>query len=96
MTPSAARAGVDEGAKLFKGRCLMCHGADGSGRTATGQKRRMRDFRSEEVQKQTDQVLAARIRNSASGTTVVAHRNRDLSPEQVDNLVAFIRTLASR
>lgn len=96
LTPSAARAGVDEAAKMYKGRCAMCHGADGSGRTATGHKRKLRDFRSVDVQKQSDQVLGARIRNSASGTTVAAHRNRDLTPEQVSDLVAFIRTLASK
>ncbi|MHB0969512.1 MAG: c-type cytochrome [Thermoanaerobaculia bacterium] len=95
LAPAAARAGVEEAAKLYKGRCAMCHGADGSGRTAAGAKRKMRDLRSAEVQKQSDPVLGARIRESGAGTSLQAHRNRDLSHEQVSDLVAYIRTLAS-
>lgn len=96
LAPVAARAGAEEAAKLYKGRCAMCHGADGSGRTAAGAKRRMRDLRSAEVQKQSDPVLAARVRESGEATTLQAHRNRDLSHEQVNELVAFIRTLAAK
>jgi hypothetical protein len=55
----------------------------------------MRDLRSAEVQKQSDPVLAARIRESGDATTLQAHRNRDLSQEQVSDLVAYIRTLAA-
>lgn len=87
-------AGLEEGAALYKSRCAMCHGADGSGKTAVGQKRKMRDLRSAEVQKQSDAVLAARIRTSGEAAGIQAHRNRDLTPEQVTNLVAFIRSIA--
>lgn len=96
LAPVAARAGTEEGAKLYKGRCAICHGADGSGRTAAATKRKIRDLRSAEVQKQSDPVLAARIRESGSGTELQAHRNRSLSQEQVSDVVAFIRTLAAK
>ena len=51
----AARA--DDAAALYKTKCAACHGPDGSGSTATGKTLGTPDFRSDDVQKQTDAQL---------------------------------------
>src|ERR1700685_562010 len=65
------------GAETFKAKCAMCHGPDGSGSTPMGKRIKSRDLRSPEVQKQTDDELAAIITNGnppmpAYGKTLAA------------------------
>jgi hypothetical protein len=43
-----------DGAGDFKAKCAMCHGADGSGTTATGKALKLRDLGSSDVQSQAD------------------------------------------
>src|SRR5579863_3825766 len=51
---------------LFKAKCAVCHGPDGSGNTAVGKSLKLRDLRSDEVQKQSDAKLAE-ITNCGEG-----------------------------
>ena len=83
----------DSGAALFKAKCAACHGADGKGETAMGKANKLRDLGSPEVQKQSDEDLSATI---TSGKNKMPAYGKSLKPEQVKDLVAFIRSLAKK
>jgi mono/diheme cytochrome c family protein len=83
-----------DGAALYKQKaCAGCHGADGSGNTPVGKSLKARDLRSDEVQKQPDDELAAVI---ADGKGKMPAYKNSLSAEQVRELVTYIRTLAKK
>lgn len=90
--PDSVRA-QDSGAALFKTKCAACHGADGKGETAMGKANKLRDLGSPEVQKQNDEELTGIITN---GKNKMPAYGKSLKPEQVKDLVAFIRTLAKK
>jgi cytochrome c6 len=76
---------------LFKAKCSVCHGADGSGNTAIGKALKLRDLRSTDVQKQTDAQLTT-ITRCGKGK-MPAYMGK-LSDEQIKHLVEYMRSLA--
>ena len=88
---SQAYSAPASGADTFKAKCAMCHGRDGSGNTPMGQKLKLRDLRSADVQKQSDAELAAFITN---GKPPMPAYGKTLSSAEIRDLVAYIRTLA--
>ena len=82
-----------DAAGLYKGKCSACHGADGKGDTAMGKKMGLRDFASPEVQKRSDDELTAII---ADGKDKMPSYKKSLKPEQVKDLVGYIRSLAKK
>ena len=86
--PAFAAAQPD--AATYKAKCAMCHAADGSGSTPTGKSMKVRDLRADEVQKQTDVELTKVI---AGGKGKMPAYGKQLSTEQIEGLIAFIRTL---
>jgi mono/diheme cytochrome c family protein len=89
---SVPASGAD-GAALFKAKCAMCHGPDGSGGTAMGKKLGVRPLGSAEVQKQTDAVLKGIITNGKGKMPAYGGK---LSAEEVSALIAQIRTFAPK
>jgi len=87
--PGAIRAQTDA-AKTFSVNCTLCHGADGSGNTPTGKALKAKDLRSAEVQKESDEVLAAII---TKGQGKMPAFGKKVSPELIKSLVAHIRKL---
>ena len=83
----------DSGAALFKTKCAACHGADGKGETTMGKMNKLRDLGSPDVQKQSDEELSGIITN---GKNKMPAYGKSLKPEQVKDLVAFIRSLAKK
>ncbi len=82
------------GAALYRQKaCATCHGADGSGNTPVGKSLKARDLGSEEVQKQSDDELAATITN---GRGKMPGFKSSLSADQVQQLVTYIRSLAKK
>src|ERR1700683_4023355 len=75
-------ANAQNGEALYKSRCAMCHGADGSKLTA-------HNLQSADVQKQSDADLAGIITNGKGKMPA----SKSLKPEDVTGLVAYIRTL---
>src|SRR3982751_4305588 len=63
VTSGRAPANATKGAETYKTKCVACHGSDGGGNTPMGQRMKVRDLRSSEVQKQTDDELSAIITN---------------------------------
>jgi cytochrome c6 len=76
----------------YKGKCQMCHGADGKGETPTGKAMKVKDFSSEEVQKMSDADLAATITNGKGKMPAY----KTLTAEQTKDLVAYIRSLSKK
>ena len=83
----------ETGESLFKGKCAMCHGADGAAKTMMGEKLKIPDLHSTDVQKKSDADLKAII---TKGKDKMPGYETKLSKEQVDKLVAFIRDLAKK
>lgn len=79
------------GADTFKAKCAMCHGPDGGGNTPMGQRLKIRDLRSPDVQKQSDADLTAIIANGKPPMPAYA---KTLSAADIQSLVAYIRSIA--
>jgi cytochrome c6 len=78
------------GEALYKSKCVACHGADGKGETAIGKTNKIRDLGSADVQGQSDDAIAGII---GSGKGKMPAYGKSLKPEQIKDLVAYIRSL---
>jgi len=85
--PVRAQSG---GQALYKTKCAGCHGADGKGQTAMGKANNIRDLGSADVQGQSDDAIAGIIGN---GKGKMPAYGKSLKPEQIKDLVGYIRTL---
>ena len=90
---SLLSAAPASGADTFKTKCAVCHGQDGSGNTAMGQKMKVRDLRSPDVQKQTDEELTAIITN---GKPPMPAYGKILTPADIHQIVAYLRSIAAK
>ena len=86
-------ATAEDAPSTYKAKCSACHGADGKGETAMGKKFGLRDLASPEVQKLSDDELNTII---ADGKDKMPSYKKSLKPEQVKELVAYIRSLAKK
>jgi cytochrome c6 len=91
----SGRSSADQSASAdtFKGKCAACHAADGSGNTPMGRRMNVRDLRSAEVQKQSDEDLANIIRN---GKPPMPGFAKSLDQAQIQALVAYLRSIAQK
>jgi mono/diheme cytochrome c family protein len=78
-------------APLYKANCVVCHAADGSGNSPSGKALKAKDLRSDEVQKKSDAELADGI---AKGQGKMPAFGKKLKPEQIQQLVSYVRQLA--
>ena len=81
---------AEDGAALFKARCAMCHGPDGSGQTPVGKSLKVRNLGSAEVQKQSDADLTKII---LDGKDKMPANKGKLTDAEVKALIAHIRSL---
>ena len=86
----SAPAAADSAA-TYKAKCAMCHGADGKGDTPVGKKMGAHDFASPEVEKLSDQELAAII---AKGKNKMPGYGKSLKDADLKEMVAYVRQLA--
>jgi len=86
-----AFAGPSEGKEVFAKSCKACHGAEGQGNPGMAKmlKVEMRPLGSKEVQAQSDADLKKIVTQGKGKMKAVS----SLSAKQVDDVVAFIRTL---
>jgi len=86
-----AMAGPSEGKEVYDKSCKACHGAEGQGNPGIAKmlKVEMRPLGSKEVQAQSDADLKKIITQGKGKMKPVA----SLSAKQVDDVVAFLRTL---
>jgi cytochrome c6 len=74
---------------LYKSKCAACHGADGTG-SPMGKKMGAHDFTSADVQEMSDADLTDVITN---GKDKMPKYGSSLKPDQIKDLVAYIRTM---
>jgi cytochrome c6 len=84
---------AQDAAAMYKTKCAACHGPDGKGETAIGRANKVRDLGSPEVQKRTDAELTTIIE---TGKGKMPGYAKSLKPEQVKELVAYIRSIAKK
>src|ERR1039457_3737548 len=77
-----------DSAALFKSKCAMCHGPDGTGSTR-GQKLGVKSYKSPDIKKQSD----ADLKNSITNGKGKMPAYKSLTPEQVDGLEKYVREL---
>jgi mono/diheme cytochrome c family protein len=90
-----------EGKKLFQTRCFVCHGrgGKGDGPSATGLAEKPQDLTDPNWQKSnSDDLIGIVIKQGgiAIGKTGAMPPNPDLTQEQIQGLVAFVRSLATK
>jgi mono/diheme cytochrome c family protein len=93
LTTTRSIAQTDPAEDLFKGKCGSCHGPDGAGKTTMGTMLKIRDLRSEDVQKQTDADLNRII---AKGRNKMPAFDGKLKKDQIEQLVVYVRQLAKK
>ncbi len=87
----SACSSAESGQEIFKRRCAGCHGANGAGDTTIGKHLKLRDLRSPEVQKLSDEDLAQIISKGQPGK-MPAFESK-LTNEQIGKVMKFIRSL---
>ncbi|MCY1036356.1 cytochrome c [Corallococcus sp. BB11-1] len=93
----APHARAEDAADLWGKSCKSCHGPDGRARTRLGQKEAIADMSQAAWQKaQTDAALRDVIANGSSRNTKMKGYKDRLTPEQMDALVRYIRTLKAK
>lgn len=92
-TVNATGGYAGDPASTFKSKCASCHATDGSGGTAAGKSLKLRDLRSAEVQKQSDDQLYASI---AKGKGKMPGYEKTLGAETCKALVGHMRKLAGK
>jgi mono/diheme cytochrome c family protein len=83
---------VDGAQALYDSKCAACHAKDGSGMTAAGKGLKVRDLRSEDVQKQSDDKLFDTIAKGKDKMPAY----ESLGHDKIHQLVAYIRGLAKK
>jgi cytochrome c6 len=87
------QSSADAGAATFKSKCAMCHGPDGSGKTAMGEKLKIRDLHSAEVQSQNDAALTQIV---TKGKGKMPAYDGKLTKEQIEQVVVYLRELGKK
>jgi mono/diheme cytochrome c family protein len=80
----------DEGAAIFKSKCVLCHGGDGAGNTPLGKQLQAANLRSKDVQKKTNAELHKVVHDGQTNMPAFADQ---LSDEQIDQVIKYVRTL---
>jgi cytochrome c6 len=81
-------AAFADGAAIFKSRCAICHGADGSGNTPTGKSLKLKSLGSPEIQKLTDAEIAKSLTDGKGKMPPTK-----LPPADIEAVIKFVRTL---
>ncbi len=80
----------NSGADIYKAKCQMCHGADGTGNTPAGRAIKAASFKSPALVKASDAELVLAVRNGKGKMPAYASK---LTDPQIKATVSYIRTL---
>lgn len=86
----AQQAAKSPGASIFRTKCVLCHGADGSGKTPLGKQLQAADLRSNNVQKLGDAELHKIIHDGQANMPAFADQ---LSALEIDQVLKHVRAL---
>ncbi|HVN32335.1 MAG TPA: cytochrome c [Thermoanaerobaculaceae bacterium] len=81
--------------RTWKSKCASCHGAGGKGDTDKGQQLKIVDMTTADFQAKKNDELKNAILNGVEKEKSHAFKD-ELTPEQVDALVAYIRTFKKK
>ena len=100
LVPLVARAEVDKKTeRTWKAKCASCHGVDGKGKTDQAQKMKIADYTDAAWQKahsdaDIKKAISEGVKREKDGVKQEMDAFKDsLSAEQIDQLVAYIRSL---
>ncbi len=79
----------DSGAETFKSKCVLCHGADGTGNTPLGKQLQAANLHSKEVQSKTNAELHKIVHDGKTNMPPFADQ---LSDEQITQVVKYVRS----
>jgi cytochrome c6 len=86
-----ALAQGDSGEATFKSKCVLCHGADGTGNTPLGKQLQAANLRSKDVQKKTNAELHKIVHDGKTNMPPFADQ---LSDVQINQVIRYVRSLA--
>jgi cytochrome c553 len=90
----AANAYAEEAADVWKAKCKSCHGEDGKAKTKMGEKEKIPDMTAADWQKNhSDEKIREYISEGSKENPKMKPFKDKLTPEQIDSLVKYIRTL---
>lgn len=95
MISSIAFAGdAAKGKAIYEQKCLMCHGPQGKGDGPAGamMKPHPADFTSPESKKKPEAELLKTIESGRPGTPMAGWKGT-LSPDQIQDVLAYVRSL---
>ncbi len=81
---------AESGADLYKAKCQMCHGADGTPSAAMAKSMGLKDLKSADVQKLSDADLKTTVSKGKGKMTGFAGK---LTDPQIDEVVKYVRSL---
>ena len=87
-------AGDIDAAAIWDKQCKKCHGETGAGDTAIGKKLEIKDYtKAESLADMSDEQLHAATKDGVEGTKMKGYGDK-LSDEEIDALVAHMRSFA--
>ena len=86
--------------RLWKAKCASCHGADGKGKTETGEKLGIPDMTTAKWQKEVSDADAKKaitegFKRPGKSEGMDAYKDK-LEPDQIDALVGYVRSLGGK
>jgi cytochrome c6 len=84
----AQQAAKSPGANTFRTKCILCHGADGMGKTPLGKQLQAANLGSKEVQKLSDAELHKIIHDGQANMPAFADQ---LSDSEIDQVIKYVR-----
>jgi mono/diheme cytochrome c family protein len=87
---SAFTLAENPGEAVFKKNCVMCHGADGTGKTKMGLKLGAADLTTNDIQSLSDDALAQSIHN---GKGKMPPFDKTLTADEITQVIQYVRTL---
>jgi mono/diheme cytochrome c family protein len=78
------------GADIYKAKCAMCHGVDGTSNTPAGKAMKATSFKDPAVAKASEAELIGAVNNGKNKMPAYAGK---LTDDQIKSVVGYIRTL---
>jgi len=95
LAVSASPAAAEDAAKIFARSCSPCHGKDGQP-NAVFAKQGVRNFTDAAWQKATSDAQIEKTIHEGKQGTMMASFEKQLSPQEIKGLVAYIRKLGNK
>jgi mono/diheme cytochrome c family protein len=81
------------GATTFKAKCVLCHGADGTGNTPLGKQLQAANLHSKDVQKKPDAELRKVVHDGQTNMPAFADQ---LSDQEITQVIKYVRSLGKQ